>query len=383
MLRRLRRGPSDAQGFVLVASDPLVIAAVRDAARRIALARPVQIVSGAEALFRLIGPGEPPRHLVLEGGTVGDALLHAARDRFSATDVVVVTRPGQRVPQGLRSVPAEGARLAEALAAGALPPACPPGDAAALAKGLDSGEITVRFQPVVRLSDRRPVLVEALARWERPDAAHGAAEFIGVAEEGGLAMRLTLAVVARALAELGAALGPRRGLRLAFNVPLAVLLQEELPTRLRAIVAGAGFCPDDLLLELTESTVVRDTALLRRALHRLARAGFRVMLDDLSLDDGRRGLLELPFAGVKFDRALIEAMPHARRARMHVEQVARQARRQGRAVIAEGIADPQLWRCAAAAGCELAQGFGVGRPILPGALPAWIAAWAGAALHEN
>lgn len=381
MLRRLRRNPADPHGFVLVASDPLVIAAARDAARRIQPSRPIQIVSGAEALFRLIGPGEPPRHLVLEGGTEGDALLSAARDRFSETGVVVVTRPGECVPSGLRTAPAEGARLAEALAHGGTRAARPPQDAAALADGLARGEITVRFQPVVRLSDRRPVLVEALARWERPDAAHVPSDFVGVAEEAGLAMRLTLAVVARAVGELSAAMGGRRGLRLAFNVPLAVLLQEELPTRLRQILAAVGFRPEDLLLELTENAVVRDTALLRRALHRLGRSGFAVMLDDLDIDDDRGELLDLPFAGVKLDRGLVAALPRRRRARHHVEQVVRLSRRQGRLVIAEGIADPLLWRCAAAAGCDLAQGFGVGRPIPPAALPAWISAWAGAALH--
>jgi EAL domain-containing protein (putative c-di-GMP-specific phosphodiesterase class I) len=194
-------------------------------------------------------------------------------------------------------------------------------------------------------------------------------------------MRLTLAVVARAVAELRATAGRRRGLRLAFNVPLAVLLQEDLPAQLRRILATAGFRPEDLLLELTENAVVRDTALLRRALHRLGRSGFGVMLDDLDLDDDRGELLDLPFVGVKLDRGLVAALPHSRRARHHVEQVVRQTHRQRRLVIAEGISDPLLWRCAAAAGCDLAQGFGVGRPIPPAALSAWFAAWAGAALH--
>ena len=49
-------------------------------------------------------------------------------------------------------------------------------------------------------------------------------------------------------------------------------------------------------------------------------------------------------------------------------------------MVAEGVSDPLLWRMAAASGCDLAQGFGVGRPIPPEALPAWMAAWSGAAL---
>ncbi|WP_372623787.1 EAL domain-containing protein [Falsiroseomonas sp.] len=375
MLRRARRSPLDPSSLVLVASDPLVIAAARDASRRLHGPRAIQIVSGAEALHRLVGPGQPPSHMVLQGGAAGAMLLSAARDRFSATEVIVVARPGEEVPAGLRAVPAVGARLAEALAAPRPPHAAPAGDAAALAAGLARGEITVRFQPVVRLADRRPVMVEALARWERPEAAHGAGAFIAMAEAAGLATELTLAVARRALAGLG-----RKRMLLSFNVSLSALLRRDLPSRLAAMIAEAGVHPGDVLLELTESTAVRDTALLRRALQRLATVGLGVLLDDLGLDDSRSGLLDLPFRGVKLDRALIAALPHARRARAQVERLVQDAHRRGRVVIAEGVTDPLLWRLTAAAGCDLAQGFGVGRPILPEALPGWTAAWGAAAL---
>lgn len=380
MLRRARRTHPEMAGFMLVASDPLVIAAARDAARRLHGPRPIQIVSGAEALHRLIGPGQPPRHLVLEGNSANAALLSAARDRFSDTEVVVVAQPGEAVPHGLRAVPAIGAQLAAALAIRRQPKCAPESDSTALAAGLARGEITVRFQPVVRLADRRPVMVEALARWERPEAALGAGAFVALAERAGLSTELTLAVARRALAELAAHGRPR--LRISLNVSLGALLRADLPSRLGAIVAGNGHRPEDVLLELTESTIVRDTALLRRALHRLEGAGFGVLLDDLGLDDRRNALLSLPFAGVKLDRSLITALPSSRRARAQVEGLVRRAHGEGRAVIAEGVTGPLLWRAAAAAGCDLAQGFGVGRPIPPEALHAWSRAWSVAALPE-
>jgi EAL domain-containing protein (putative c-di-GMP-specific phosphodiesterase class I) len=368
---------------LLVASDPLVIAAARDAARRMAGTPPVLVATDAEALSHMVGPGLAPRHLVLEGRATPPrhpALLSAARDPFSGTGVVVVSRPGgaAEASHGLRAVPAEGERLAAALSAGGTPGEMPASDVAALAAGLGRGEITVRFQPMVRVVDRQPVMLEALARWERPAAALGANDFVPMAERAGLATQLTMAVARRALAEMAALRGPRR-LRMSFNVPLAVLLQADMSRWLSEAVAAAGIAPGDLLLELTESTEVRDTALLRRALHRLDRAGFGVMLDDLGLDDGRRGLLRLPFAGVKLDRKLVLAMPHARRARAEVERIVRQARASGMVVIAEGVSDPLTWRAVAAAGCDIAQGFGVGRPLPPAAVPAWISAWSAAA----
>lgn len=385
MLRRPRRGQTEVPTFLLVAEDPMVVAAARQAARHLYGAGAVQLISGMEALVRLVGPGEPPRHLVVERALAGEALLSAARDRFLGIGVVVVHRQGEPAPKGLRAAPAEAAALAraltESLALADGPGPLPDVDAAALADGLARGEITVRFQPMVRLSDRRPVILEALARWERPELALGAGAFVALAERGGLAMPLALAVADRALADL-AALG-MAGLRLSVNVPLAGLLHPTLPSRLGEVVAARGFQPSDLLIELTENTAVRDSALLRRALQRLARAGFRVLLDDLGMDDRRGALLELPFAGVKLDRSLIAALPHSRRARWQVEKLSRAAWREGSAVVAEGVSDPLLWRLAAAAGCDLAQGFGVGRPIPPEALPAWLAAWNGAALPER
>jgi EAL domain-containing protein (putative c-di-GMP-specific phosphodiesterase class I) len=385
MLRRPQRGRTDGPTLLLVANDPRVIAAAEGAAALLHAGTRLRRVSGTEALMRLIGPGERPSHLVIEAALADEALISTARDRFLGLGVVVVRGRDESTPAGLRGAPAAAAALAAALRRSAAPAGArgpmPDVDAGALARGLARGEITVRFQPMVRLSDRRPMILEALARWERPALALGAGAFVALAERGGLAMPLALGVADRALADLaGAGIA---GLKVSVNVSLTALLHPHLPTRLAEVVAARGFRPADLLIELTENTLVRDTALLRRALQRLARGGFRVLLDDLGMDDRRGLLLHLPFAGVKLDRSLIAALPTSRRARAQVERLSRAARREISAVVAEGVSDPLLWRMAAAAGCDLAQGLGVGRPIPAVALPAWLAAWRGAALPPD
>ncbi len=381
MLRRPRRALSEPGTVLLLASDPRVIAATRDAVRRMAGPPPVLVATAAEAMSHMVGPGNAPRHLVVESGAGSSALLSAARDPFNGTDIIFVTRPGEDPPAGLQQVPAEGAQLAAALAAAAPGVVLPPNDAASLAAGLGRGEITVRFQPMVRLADRRPVMVEALARWERPGVALGAQAFIPLAESAGLSAQLTAAVAQRAMTDLAAHRGGQR-IRLSFNIPLSELVKPDLPSWLGRMAMRAGLPTADILLELTESAKVRDRALLRRALERLLRAGFGVLLDDLALDDGRRRLLDLPFAGVKLDRKLVIAMPEERRARAEVERIVRHARRRNMLVIAEGVTDSHIWRAVAAAGCDLAQGFGVGRPLPPAALPAWTTAWNAAAVPE-
>ena len=380
----MRRALAEPGAVLLVASHPLVISVTRAAMRRMAAPPPILLASDAEALAHLLGPGAAPSLLVVEEGRgrsdgPRQALLSAARDRFSRTGIVLVAPPDQEMPRDSVAVPAEIDRLAAIFSAGGTPGEMPVSDVAALAAGLRRDEITVRFQPIVRLTDRRLVMVEALARWERPAAALGAGDFVPMAERAGLAELLTMAVAQRALAEL-AALPGRPALRLSFNVPLAVLLKPSLPAWLGPAAAAAGLEPANLLLELTEGTEVRDTSQLRRALRRLGRAGFGVLLDDLGLDDDRRDLLSLPFAGVKLDRGLVQAMPHDRRARAEVQRIVRRARRDGMVVIAEGVVDQRGWRAAAAAGCDLAQGFGVARPLPSAALMGWASAWTTAAM---
>lgn len=380
LTRRGRALPAPAT-VLLLANDPVVIAAAQDALRRMEGPPPMLVATSAEALSHMVGPGMAPRHLVVESGAGSNALLIAARDPFNGTDVIIVTRPGEEAPAGLRQVPAEGARLAAALASAAPSGVLPASDAAALAAGLACGEITVRFQPMVRLSDRRPVMVEALARWERPGLALGAGTFIPLAERAGLAPQLTAAVAQRAMTDLAAQRGNQR-IRLSFNLPLSEMVKPDLPRWLGLMAARAGLPAADILLELTESTQVRDRALLRRAMQRLRLAGFGVLLDDLALDDGRHHLLDLPFAGVKLDRKLVLAMPEERRARAEVQRIVRHARQNNMLVVAEGVTDSHIWRAVAAAGCDLAQGFGVGRPLPPAALPAWIAAWKASAVPK-
>ncbi|MBP0485252.1 EAL domain-containing protein, partial [Sagittula salina] len=70
----------------------------------------------------------------------------------------------------------------------------PHADAAALAEGLCNGEVQVHYQPVVRLADRRPVMVEALARWHRPPVPISPTRFVPLAERSGLARDLSVLV---------------------------------------------------------------------------------------------------------------------------------------------------------------------------------------------
>jgi EAL domain-containing protein (putative c-di-GMP-specific phosphodiesterase class I) len=248
--------------------------------------------------------------------------------------------------------------------------------AAALRDGLARGEIGVHYQPVVRLADRRPVMVEALARWHRAEAPVSPAAFVPLAESAGLVRELSIIVASAAVADM-ARHWPRLRLGVTINLPLALLLQPDLPSWLGRAMRHRGLGPAQVALELTETTPVLDLTQLHQVLLRLRRTGFRVLLDDVSFGDGRTRLHRLPFSGLKLDRSLVEQLPTDAHVRQQTRRLVRRAEARGQTVIAEGVSDRRIWDALRGLGVHFAQGFAVGRPLPIGALPGWWSGWRG------
>ena len=365
----------DAQAPIMVLTqDQGVLRAARSAVS--ALGQPASGLQHAfspqEALNAVLAADEPPRLLILEDGASGngiDELRVATADAFGATRSMVLSRDHaaalspRAIRAAMRSLPA-ATPLAE--------------DTEAIRLGLLQGQVSVRYQPIVRIRDGQPTGAEALARWEAPTERYSPESFVPIVESAGLGLDLSIAVARRAAQEFAMVRRSRRrgrNCRVSVNLPLAVLLQDDTAAWLGLILAKAGLPAHALALELTETTPVEDRSLLRRALLRLRRAGHEVLLDDLCLDDPRESLLDLPFGGVKLDRSVTAAMRHSHRARNMVRRVVRQADSAGMRVVAEGISDLGLWRAAAAAGVSHAQGYAVGRPMPAEVLPVWSRNW--------
>ncbi len=380
------QGLAPREQILILARDPAVIAAGQAATQSVRGSPAALLRSGAEALRRLGLPGQGPRHMICEPGAAGEHwpdLLASLTDPASDTALILVaSRPDAAAP-GVPAWPADAARLADALrrpvptsiapafAAGRRPPG-----AAELLTGLSNGEIAVRYQPVVRIADRRPMMVEALARWQRPHAPVSPEAFVPLAERSGLARALSVLVASTAAAAI-APLRQALALRVSVNLPLALLLQPDLPGWLGRALRRSGMRPRQMSIELTETTAVHDLPRLRRALLRLRQAGHPVLLDDIALQDGRDRLLGLPFAGFKLDRSLVEALPGNGQARQAARRLVRLAEQRGQVVIAEGVADRRLWAAVRGLGVHGAQGFGVGRPMSAAELPRWAAWWRG------
>ena len=148
---------------------------------------------------------------------------------------------GHGVRRHLARPPLPAGLLDGAAPAPVLPPAADPvlRDAAALAAGLCNGEVSVHYQPVVRLADRRPVMVEALARWHRPTVPVPPDRFVPLAESAGLTRALSVLVASRAVREV-APLWQALRLKVSVNLPLGQLLAPDLPAWLHRTCGWAG-----------------------------------------------------------------------------------------------------------------------------------------------
>jgi diguanylate cyclase (GGDEF)-like protein len=235
-----------------------------------------------------------------------------------------------------------------------------------LRRALDRDELHVVYQPVVDVRDSSIVGMEALLRWSCEALGPiSPAEFIPIAERTGLILPIGRFVLARAVEQLAAwrAAGHDR-LRVSVNLSASQLADEQLPDLLADLLAAHGVPGEPLLLELTETALMREaTDHPLQMLERLRETGAGIVLDDFGTGySSLARLSSLRLAAVKIDRSFIAAMESDVGARAVVTAVLQMAGPLGCAVVAEGIETVAQRDLLAALGCPRAQGYLFGRP---------------------
>ena len=246
-----------------------------------------------------------------------------------------------------------------------------------LRDALAGSMIETRYQPIVRIADRRPTALEALARLNHPERGTLLPDrFVPQIEDAGLAPELTELVSDRAFADMTGPLLAGRGLAITVNFPLDVLLTPSALRRLEAQRLAAGIPADQVVVELTESRPVEDFVALRRPLEYLRNLGYRVAIDDAGpAVPGLARLVELPFTSLKLDKDLVQQSVDDPAATAALRGMIALAHRHGLPVVAEGVETALIWDHMQALGVAEAQGFLVARPLPVAAVPVWLDAW--------
>jgi EAL domain-containing protein (putative c-di-GMP-specific phosphodiesterase class I) len=373
--------PRGEMNLLLVSRSPQWAQAVDAAAEEIG-GLLVSRCGARDALTRLAGTAEQYSHLLVEQDS-SDGLLDALVDLTAETPGLdtemlilgpsAVDRPHIGV---IRSSNPSSVREALTLR----PPVGNTQRAMHLTELRDAlarSMIETRYQPIVRMADRRPIALEALARLNHPTWGIVLPDrFVPQIENAGLAATLTDLVAARSFADMTGPSLAGRGLGITLNFPLDVLLMPEALARLEVQRLASGVPADRIMIELTESRPADDFAALRRSLEQLRAAGYRVAVDDVGpgvpdLDQ----LLRLPFTSLKLDKDLVRQVVDHSEATAFLQRTIDAAHAHGMQVVAEGIESPEIWHRMQSLGSDAAQGFLMARPLPVAAVPVWLEAW--------
>jgi EAL domain-containing protein (putative c-di-GMP-specific phosphodiesterase class I) len=238
----------------------------------------------------------------------------------------------------------------------------------ALRAGLPRGEFFAHYQPIVALADGRWTGVEALARWRHPERGMvPPSEFIPVAEETGLIAPLGDWVLEEACTRLASwrdAYPDRAPGTVAVNVSVRQLEQDDFVAGIHALLDRLGFPPEQLLLEITESAMMRDEAMMVTRLADLRDVGVRLAIDDFGTGYSSLGRLSrLPVDTLKIDRSLVTEIDASPSGGALVSAAVAVAHSLGLRVVAEGIETPSQRAALEGLGCDEGQGFLLAHPL--------------------
>jgi EAL domain-containing protein (putative c-di-GMP-specific phosphodiesterase class I) len=245
-----------------------------------------------------------------------------------------------------------------------------------LRRALQGDEFRVHYQPKLLLADGGLVGVEALVRWQHPvDGLVYPDSFIHTAEQHGLVDPLTDVVLDLSLAQAAAWRAQGLTPRVAVNVSMDSLVRLDFPERVLARVAAHGLVADDLMLEVTESRLIQDLRASLDILTRLRLNGIGLAIDDFGTGHSSLAQLrDLPFDELKIDRGFVHGSRQSSTQRAIVAASIEMAHQLGMRTVAEGVEDQADWDAVRAAGCDIAQGWFIGKPMPGPQLLEWLAA---------
>jgi diguanylate cyclase (GGDEF)-like protein len=243
-----------------------------------------------------------------------------------------------------------------------------------LRAAIEAEQFTVEYQPIVRLTDTRLMGFEALVRWHNPATGEVLpGEFIPLAEDVGLVVpigRYVFVDACRRLAEWRRR-APLLDLRMHVNLSVQEVLEPDLDAFVARNLRRFGLSSDDIVLEITETAVIRSNTLSLGSLARLRATGVHLCIDDFGTGySSLRYLHQLPFDALKIDRSFVESAEGGLGSAPIVRMLIQLAKSYGIDAVAEGVETARQAEELIALECEYAQGFYFYRPMSPDAVGA-------------
>lgn len=248
-------------------------------------------------------------------------------------------------------------------------------DPAELLEAISAGQLQMHLQPIMDLRQRKVVGAEALARWQHPGkGAISPGVFIPVAEASGMISQFTRWSINACLQTVADARAAGLPLAVSMNLSATAFAERGLVEQLLGALKLWNAEPRDLVLEVTETAIVADIQRGATQLRQLNAAGIRVSIDDFGVGNASVAYLkEFPATEMKIDQSFVTGMLGDLRSLQMVKAMIAFAKQMGMRVVAEGVEDANTLEALGDLGCNLVQGWAVGRPEPAGELIARLA----------
>lgn len=234
------------------------------------------------------------------------------------------------------------------------------------------------YQPKVSIANGKVIGVETLVRWHHPDDGLVTPDqFIPNAEAHGLINDLTRLVLIGALEQANRWKQSGLELRVAINVSMDNLASLDFQDLVVELAAKAGVPPKNVVLEVTESQLMKDTRVPLEILTRLRLKRFHLSIDDFGTGHSSLAQLrDIPFDELKIDQGFVHhAWTDETLRAMYDASLALARQLEIEVVVAEGVEDQNDWDFVRRTGCDLAQGNYISLPMQASAFSDWLKEW--------
>jgi EAL domain-containing protein (putative c-di-GMP-specific phosphodiesterase class I) len=228
-----------------------------------------------------------------------------------------------------------------------------------LERAIADDEFVLHYQPVIDVATGAISGSEALLRWKDPTRGlMPPAEFVGVAEETGLIVpigRFVLHEACRQAAEW-AQIAP--GLRIFVNLSTRQLADTDIVEDVRTALANSGLHPSQLVLEVTETAMMRDIDEAQVTLHALKELGVEIAIDDFGTGFSSLSYLrQLPIDVLKIAKSIVDAICESAQDAAFVKGIIELGHVVGLRVVAEGVENVEQYAHLVDMGCDFVQGY--------------------------
>lgn len=233
-----------------------------------------------------------------------------------------------------------------------------------LQKAIEQDELLLHYQPKVDFRTGALIGVEALVRWQHDDHLIYPDKFIPYAEKTGLIRNLTKWVLNAALKQQSKWRSVGENLKMSVNLSFRDLDDHSLIDYISESLDHWQIDPEDLVLEITETSVMEDPNRTMEILRQLDEMGLGISIDDFGTGySSLMYLKKLPVDEIKIDRSFVADLLSNSDSLVIVRSIIDLAHNLGMSVTAEGVETLEVWEKLSSLGCDISQGYYSGPPM--------------------